>query len=189
MNRLEERLFDTISTKFQEGIVKDRTVYLLNWYSKKAEFYKRITYFATLFSVLIPALITLLNSGILGAVLPKCTSEQFWTIVLSALSSLGAGLYAFIQSKDHWIRYRMTAEVLKRETILFLGMYEKDPSKCDELAFLSKIERIAAAETNEWHAIRVNYDADSQKPSMPTLSSSAALAPTEATGVEQNLNQ
>lgn len=171
MHRLEKKFLDSISKKFQEGIVRDRTIYLLTWYSKKAEFYKRITYIATFFSVLIPALITLLNGGIFKTLLPQNISEQFLTIILSALSSLGAGLYAFIRSKDHWIRYRMTVEVLKKETIMFLVIYEKDRRICNEQAFLEKIEKIAATEINEWYALRSNYDTDSKGTTLPAHSS------------------
>lgn len=148
--KLERQLFEAIKADLEDSIVKSRVLYLLQWYNKKASSYKRQTYFATSVSILIPAMVTLLNSGLLE------TEEmaRIPTLILSFFSTVGAGLYAFLRSKDQWIRYRITAESLKRETIYFLSEKKTNPGQYTEDAFIKKIEDIAMAEANEWHGLR-----------------------------------
>ena len=149
--RLEQDLFDAIDRSFQDGITKERTLYLLQWYTNRAEFYRRQTYRATFFSIFIPAVIALLNSGIIAS-----EAARIPTVVLSFLSSIGAGLYAFLHSKEHWLRYRVTAEMLKQKTICYLAAEKSTAvSSVDrEFAFLNEIENIAAAEVDKWHSMR-----------------------------------
>lgn len=146
-------MFDAIGSGFEDDLVKHRVLYLLQWYSKRAEFYKKQSYVATLLSLVIPASITLLNSGTL---LPG-DMAQIPTVLLSFCSTVGAGLYAFLRSKDHWLRYRMIAETLKREAILYLIKQKETHSESSKIEFLERIEAICASEIAEWHSLRSSH--------------------------------
>lgn len=150
---MERNLFDAIGSGFEDDLVKHRVLYLLQWYTKRAEFYKKQTYVATLLSLVIPASITLLNSG----ALLSSEMAQIPTLVLSFCSTIGTGLYAFLRSKDHWLRYRLVAEALKRESILYLAKQKEAPSEAGKIEFLERIEAICTSEIAEWHSLRSSH--------------------------------
>jgi len=147
---MERKLISELERALPDGIIKIRIVYLLNWYHKKAVYYKLITYVATALSILLPAALTLLNTEVGESLIGKEWTGQL-RVILPVLNSAGAGFYAFFQSRLNWIRYRRTIESLKRETILYINSCSTDT---DAKEFLLKIEDICAAEVLEWENIR-----------------------------------
>ncbi len=170
---LENKLFSEIESGLPDGIVKERVLYLLKWYRKKAERYKFFTYIGTSASILLPAILALLNSEALCHYLPDDCVKSF-QVILPILGSVGAAFYAFLQSKDNWIRYRTTVEQIKQKTVYYITQFETtntvDPSV--EKAFLKQIEDICASEIAEWRRNRTdatselkgNYDPRDSQP-------------------------
>lgn len=154
---LENRLFSEIESGLPDGIVKERVLYLLKWYRKKAERYKFFTYVGTSASILLPAVLALLNSEALCQCLPDNCVKKL-QVILPVLGSVGAAFYAFLQSKDNWIRYRTTVEQIKQKTVCHMAQLKDrntvDPSA--EQAFLKQIEDICASEIAEWRRNRTD---------------------------------
>lgn len=152
---LENRLFYDLEHSMRDGIVKDRVFYLLKWYQKKAEWYKVLTYIATALSILFPAVLTLLNIPALSNCFPEGFAECLRG-TLPVVNSIGAGFYAFLQSRSNWIRYRTAAEQIKRETVQYLALHGAGTVRDigAEEKFLNKIEEICALEFSEWQHIR-----------------------------------
>lgn len=153
---LEDKLFSDIEVGLPDGIVKNRVLYLLKWYRKKAQLYKFLTYAGTASSIVLPAVLALLNSLPLGLCLPyNCVRKL--QVILPVLSSAGAAFYAFLQCKDNWIRYRTAVEQIKLETVSYIARRGNDPSATasDEQVFLEQIEKISTAEFAEWRRNRI----------------------------------
>lgn len=150
---MERRLMSDLESALPDGIVKTRVAYLLRWYHKKAARYKLITYIATALSVTLPAFLSLLNTDVGKELLGPAWANRL-LVVLPLLSSVGAGFYAFIQSRTNWIRYRLAAERIKRETVLYINTYSKGYSPMAEQEFLQRIEDICANEVLEWENLR-----------------------------------
>lgn len=161
---LESKFFRDLESSMHDGIVKDRVFYLLKWYRKKAVWDKTLTYIATAFSILLPAILTLLNisavSKWLGDDCTKCLQAA-----LPVIGSASAGFYAFLRSRENWIRYRTTVEQLKRETVRYAALYgvgnARDAGAEEE--FLAKIEEICALEFSEWQNIRMEATVKEEK--------------------------
>ena len=154
---LENRLFSEIESGLPDGIVKERVLYLLKWYRKKAERYKFFTYIGTSASILLPAILALLNSEALCQYIPNDCVKSL-QVIFPILGSVGAAFYAFFQSKDNLIRYRTTVEQIKQKTIYYMAQLKAintvDPSV--EQAFLIQIEDICASEIAEWRRNRTD---------------------------------
>lgn len=138
-------MFETIVGNFKNPVSKKRIDYLLRWYNRKAIQYKILTYLGTVTSILLPATITLLNSGIWG-------DASVFVTCISIFASVSAGMHAFFCSKDNWLRYRSTIEELKREIILFSTKTEdlREP----EYEFMQRVESIVNSEFSQWYRIR-----------------------------------
>lgn len=157
---LENDLFNIIETGLPDGVVKARVLYLLKWYRKRAQQYKFFTYVGTSASILLPAVLVLLNSQALNRWLSDACVNNL-QIILPVLSSAGAAFYAFFQCKDNWIRYRTAIEQIKRETVCYIAQHENDSSVniSVEVAFLKTIEGICASELAEWRRNRMEVPA------------------------------
>lgn len=170
---LEDKLFSDIESSLPDGIVKNRVIYLLKWYRKKAQLYKFLTYAGTSASIMLPAALALLNSLPLGPCLTyNCVKKL--QIILPILSSAGAAFYAFLQCKDNWIRYRTAVEQIKMEAVGYIVRCGDDPPAADSdgQAFLERIEEISTAEFAEWRRNRLeaapvlneNHDTGNNQP-------------------------
>ena len=157
---LENDLFNSIKISLPDGVVKARVMYLLKWYRKRAQQYKFFTYFGALASILVPALLVLLNNQALNRWLSDAWVNNL-QIILPVLSSAGAAIYAFLQCKDNWIRYRTVIEQIKQETVCYIAQHENDGSTdvSAEVAFLKKVEGLCASELAEWRRNRMETPA------------------------------
>lgn len=145
--RQEEKEFiELIENKITNEVIKDRVVYLLKWYSKKATWDKRLYFFCACVSVIAPASITLINS---------CFKQYSNCLIpfISTFATIVAGILALTRWQEGWLRYRKTAEQIKSETSKFL--LEMDHASHDtkndiEKKFLDKLEDISSDENMEW---------------------------------------
>ena len=149
--------------------VKDPTIsarlsYLFDWYEQKARTNKRRYNFSRTLTYLLPCLITLTSIYIF-------IFKDHWASTISATISVAL---AFINHRiDHYryyenmVRYRNTAEKLKRETELYLnrcGKYESINEDKNRKTFATAIERFASAELASWE----NLQAESYQSSRPS---------------------
>ena len=166
---LEDKLFYDIESSLPDGIIKSRVLYLLKWYRKKAQRYKFLTYAGTSASILLPAVLALLNSQVLTQCLPVNCVKRL-QIILPILSSACAAFYAFLQCKDNWIRYRTAVEQIKLETVCYIAQFrsERPLDASAEEAFLKTIEGICASEFAEWRRNRKETAPVLKKDNTPT---------------------
>lgn len=96
----------------QNAICKARTIYCLNWYSRKANFYKLIYQTLSIINISVPLL-----SSFIIAFYPN---QDLLVAILSALASFCASLLSLWGAKDKWTNYRNAAEFLKSHYTLYL---------------------------------------------------------------------
>ncbi|MFC9470555.1 DUF4231 domain-containing protein [Nocardia sp. NPDC056952] len=135
-----------------DDVAWERLTGQLTWYSTKAaaaqRVYKRIK----------------LAQIVIGALLPVAAlaAPAVITATIAAAVVAAEGALQLFQWQSNWIRYRATAEALKREKFLYLaksGPYRDGGRK---RALADRTEAIIAAETSSWVALYEEAD-ESQK--------------------------
>jgi hypothetical protein len=143
MNNLKEQ---------REKYLTERVIDQFNWYDKKSSFNKKRFYF---FRTLVIA------SGALIPLLVGYADENmpFFNYIAGALGVvvvIAEGMLSLKKYQENWSIYRMTAERLNREKLLFENGVGEDYGSGDETAFrrfVIKAEQIMAAENEEWNAL------------------------------------
>ena len=138
---------------------------LMEWYVKKATNSKRNYYICSIATTTIPLVVTVINT--INALQPE---KFFWLpVCISILSGLVCLISAWLtlsRSQESWVRYRTTAEKLKRETMLYLAglepykRWEKVPlgnMENDRLLALN-IEKIVQEENQSWEKTQHKND-------------------------------
>ena len=148
----EKEYIESIKKKIANEIIRDRIVYLLEWYSKKATWDKRLYLFCASISVIAPATITLINS---------CFKQYANCLIpiISTFASIVAGILALTRWQEGWIRYRSTTEKIKSNVNLFLQDVQYASSgtiKYIEKDFLKEVEDICNDENIEWSKEKKN---------------------------------
>ena len=153
LNELEQSFLAAICRELDDETVRTRLSYLLEWYTRKAQFNKFWYNCCRFVTYLIPCLITLVS--VFGSVFDSDNSK--WAILTTA--TLSAFLVAIHHVIDHyrfyenWVRYRDTAEKLKTETEYFLNHcepYNKKDRQKNYLKFAARIEYFSSAELASW---------------------------------------
>lgn len=102
----------TLST-LPHNVCKARTVYCLNWYSRKACFYKQMYHCLSIINIAAP-----LFSSIIISLAPEM---DVLVAVLSAVATFCASLLSLFGAKDKWTNYRTAAEFIKTQYTLYLS--------------------------------------------------------------------
>ena len=179
----EQEFLESICKKVEDETIAARLRYLFDWYEKKAvqnrrnyNLYRTLTY-------LLPCLITLTSVYIF-------VFKDHWGSTVSATISVAL---AFINHRiDHYryyenmVRYRNTAEKLKRETELYLNgclPYNGINEDKKRRLFAYNIEYFASAELASWENLQAESHHSGQKlkpetpqPEQPALQRAAARA-------------
>ena len=124
--------------------IKKRIMHLLDWYIRKATCYKNLYYIFSVVIIIINALIPIINQI-------KFTYYDSVISIISAMASIFTSVITLFTMKDTWHRYRKSAELIKKECMLFsadLGEYGKEDNK--EELLLSNIEMIISNERDDW---------------------------------------
>lgn len=131
----------------QKAYLSNRVDDQINWYSKKSKFnqnrYKLLKTIMILVSVTIPFLAGLIkgDSNILKI-----------AVGVGGITIAGIeGILSLYKYQDLWIQYRLTAEMLGREKILFIteaGQYENNPNAFKQ--FVKQAESIMGSENQAW---------------------------------------
>jgi hypothetical protein len=95
---------------------------------------------------------TVLLAGALIPIVALATSNEVVVACLGALIVAAEGIAQLTQVHDHWVRYRRTAEVLRREALAFVagaGPYEKGELRDDQLLAARMLD-FAGQESAQW---------------------------------------
>lgn len=136
-------LFDT-----DDSPVTRRFQTCLEWYIRKACFYKRL-YYILMSAIGICPLVVAALSGLSSS---GYAQVQIVVIVLSLVASVSAFLVNMLRAQEKWTEYRVSAEYLKRERSRFLNEVLRDGANAEKIQsdFLQKIEAYMADENREW---------------------------------------
>lgn len=131
-------------------LAKKRIEHLLDWYIRKANFYKNLFYILSFSLIVINALIpVLINTEIMNKDLIISGISCIATIITSSLT--------LFTMKDTWFRYRNNVEVMKSECIKFsqkIGIYKDN----DESIIIENIEQIVKNERGLWEKMKFTDD-------------------------------
>ena len=139
---------EILTSMDEKAYLRDRVDDQLNWLEKKSgeskRHYRRFKTVTIVVAVLIPFLTGLIDGEITGLM-------KIVVGLLGVVIAVSEGIPSLNKYHDLWIRYRATAEAVKREKIIYLtksGKYEKatDPFR----AFVVEIESILAEENSKW---------------------------------------
>lgn len=138
----------------QSDVVTERLDDQLNWYDRKASYNERM------FKRLRIATIVTSSS------IPLCAAFVKYTVItggLGALIALFEGLQQLNQYHQNWITYRSTAEALKHEKFLFLGMAGAYATSENPRTLLAeKVEGLVSQEHSKWTAVTEQQTKDKQ---------------------------
>lgn len=133
------------------GSLKNALGHEMLFYAKKARLYKILFHILTGLTVIMPAIVTAISS--------MCTIEPFYCkcaiSVISALSTISAGLIGVFSMKEHWTTYRVNCEFLKRELLLYLNSvspYDNMDAQLNEKLFIKNSGHLFVEEANQWKA-------------------------------------
>lgn len=132
------------------NLAKKRIEHLLDWYIRKANFYKNLFYILSFSLIVINALIpVLINTEITNKDLIISGISSIATIITSSLT--------LFTMKDTWFRYRNNVEAMKSECIKFsqkIGVYTDN----DESIIIENIEQIVKNERGLWEKMKFTDD-------------------------------
>ena len=134
----------------ENKLAKKRIDHLLDWYIRKANFYKNLFYVLSFSLIVINSLIpVLINTQIMNKDLIISSISCIATIITSSLT--------LFTMKDTWFRYRDSVESMKSECIKFthkIGVYKEG----DESIIVKNIEQIVKNERGLWKETKFNDD-------------------------------
>lgn len=137
--------------------VKRRIRHILDWYIRKATFYKKLFYFLSVVVILINAAIPVINQI-------KFTYCDNVTSIISALASILTSFLTLFTMKDTWFRYRKAVELIKKECMLFTGRYSDYKKSNREEILIRNIEEIISNERDLWEHGKFNkYNEESEE--------------------------
>ena len=130
---------------------------LMEWYVKKATASKRNYYVCSIATTTIPLIVTVINT--INAIRPE--KYSWLPVCISVLSGLVCLISAWLtlsRSQENWVRYRSSAEMLKRETMLYLAglepykKWERVPlgNMDNDRLLVQNIEKIVQDENQSW---------------------------------------
>lgn len=125
----------------KEEICKQRTLYCIDWYTRKAILYKRLFILLSIVNVAIPQISTIV------VLVNKC---PLFSAVLSAVVSFSTALLALLNVKDRWTSYRSTAEIIKRQYTLYCVQAPPFHGDDAHIIYLDMIEQYMAEEHGHW---------------------------------------
>lgn len=122
-----------------------RTENSLEWYMRKAIFYKRMFYILSIINMGVPLLSTVIMSWD-----PKTKAG----IVLAAVTSFSASLLALYDMREKWLMYRTAAEYIKSQYCLYCGkVFPYDGEDAHE-KYLLLLEKYMASVHIQWYGLQ-----------------------------------
>jgi MFS family permease len=137
----------TLRDKYRTERVQDQ----VTWYEKKSAINKRGFYTCQTLIIISGALIPLLA----GYAESDWTWFKYVSGLLGVVVVVAGGVLSLKKYQENWTTYRMTAERLNREHLLYENAVGEDYTSADEAAFkrfVIKAEQIMASENEAWKA-------------------------------------
>lgn len=156
--RNDKNYFFYLVQELESKSLQNRIYNEVGTYVYSAYKYKRRFYILTILSVILPALVSILNNT-------QFAEKEEIDIVISVISLvivIVAGLTNTIKAKESWIRNREFAEMAKSEIfkcVMEIGVYadivgETGDSKKKEKLLAEQLENIFQHERGEWKMFR-----------------------------------
>lgn len=131
--------------------IQNRLEDQIKWYSRKSQtaqkWYKRLKIFEFLISASIP---------VITLALWDFASTRYIISTIGAILSILTALHGLYKWHEHWIKYRSTAEALKREKFLYLTQSGPYSTENAEHILVEHCEQILALENSLWATIHTN---------------------------------
>lgn len=152
----------------QADYLKDRVDDQIAWYGKKSNINKKYHLWSNgmiiTFSALIPFFTGMIGGdcngnadGTNGMWLP------FTIAGLGVFTAVSTGISALLKFQEKWTTYRLTAEALQREKILFqTGTSPYDKSATSFKIFVLNMENLMSSENNQWQQAITSSEGDGQ---------------------------
>ena len=96
---------------------------------------------------------TVLIAGALVPIMALTSGSKIVVAALGALVVVAEGTAQLTQVHDHWIRYRRTAEALRREAVAFCthtGAYHRAVTMTPEQRLATRLLDVSAQESSAW---------------------------------------
>jgi hypothetical protein len=124
-----------------EEYIENRYKSQVQWYDKKAIYYKFCTQIFNVITIFFGAL-----TPIVAAL-----DHRIITIILASIVTISLGLLKFYKCEEHWHNYRTTCETLKKEENYFkyrINGYStaQEPEKL----FVERVESLISRENTLW---------------------------------------
>jgi hypothetical protein len=101
----------------KEKYIKERLERQIDWYNKKAKLMQRYAQ--------ISDIVVIVSLGLLPMLLTTLDSKfNFISIGFSMIALMTFGISRLFNFKDNWVKYRSTAEILKKEQFLYFSAVE-----------------------------------------------------------------
>uniref|UniRef100_UPI0040565F65 DUF4231 domain-containing protein n=1 Tax=Agathobacter sp. TaxID=2021311 RepID=UPI0040565F65 len=124
-----------------------RTCYCLNWYSKKANWYKFLYHLFSIINVAVPLISSILITHFDGM--------ELYVAILSAITSFSASLLSLLKVHEKWTNYRTAAEYLKKQYMLYITKTEPyDKLATRDSLYLSDIEKFMNDIHSKWYELQ-----------------------------------
>ncbi|EPB9414074.1 DUF4231 domain-containing protein [Clostridium perfringens] len=142
--------------KIEDYSLRARISHLLDWYVRKATFYKNLFYSMSVILIIINALIPVISqSALVNKDIIISFGSSIATIISSALT--------LFTMKDTWFRYRNYAELIKEECMKYNSCYGDYNNDKAQLLLSQNIELIINSERTLWKDNKFNEKDDKDK--------------------------
>ncbi len=122
-----------------------RTENCLEWYTRKAIFYKRMFYILSIINLGVPLASTIFMS---------LKSDTNIGIVLATITSLSASLLALYNMREKWTMYRTAAEYIKSQYCLYCGKVYPYDEEDAHVKYLTLLEKYMASVHVQWYSLQ-----------------------------------
>jgi hypothetical protein len=134
----------------EEEYLKERVDGQIKWYGKKSAINKKYHIWSNGLIIFFAAMIPFVS----GVDIAATKWPQYTTALLGVMTATLTGLAALLKFQEKWTTYRITAESLRREKILYktaASPYDKNTNSFKY--FVHNVERIMNNENSSWNEL------------------------------------
>lgn len=142
----------------EEEYIKERVDDQIEWYGAKSAINKTYHVWSNGLIIFFAAMIPFVS----GVDMVNTKWPQYVTAFLGVMTATLTGLSALLKFQEKWTTYRITAESLRREKILYkTAASPYDNSGVSFKSFVHNVERIMNNENSSWNEIMNRKDGQS----------------------------
>ncbi len=153
----DNRTNQTIRKMTEEQYLSERVDDQIDWYSTKSTINKGYHIWSNGLIIFFAALIPFTS----GVDIEDAEWPRYVTALLGVMTATLTGLSTLLKFHEKWTTYRITAESLRREKILYktaVSPYDKNGTTFKN--FVHNVERIMNSENSSWNEIMNRKDGD-----------------------------